>query len=75
MVDNIKVKHLPLDIYRKNISLMKINNIILVLCTRIILLSSFVIYFFTYVILEVFLLYNISSGVYSMIRLLFIEIK
>ena len=42
----IKVKHPSSDIYRKNISLMKINNIILVLRTRIILLSSFVIYFF-----------------------------
>ena len=47
MVDN-KVKHLSLDIYRKNISLMKINNIILVLHTRKILLSSSVIYFFLY---------------------------
>ena len=42
----IKVKHPSSDVYRKNISLMKINNIILVLRTRIILLSSFVIYFF-----------------------------
>ena len=42
----IKVKHPSSDIYRKNISLMKIKNIILVLRTRIILLSSFVIYFF-----------------------------
>ena len=42
----IKVKHPSSDIYRKNISLMKINNIILVLHTRIILLSSFVIYSF-----------------------------
>ena len=41
----IKVKHPSLDIYRKDISLMNINNLILVLCTRIIL-SSFVIYFF-----------------------------
>ena len=36
-----------------NISLMKINNIILVLNTCIILLSSFVIYFSVYVIWEV----------------------
>ena len=35
------IKHI-----QKNISLMKINDIILVLRTRIILLSSFVIYFF-----------------------------
>ena len=36
---------------------MKINNIILVLQNRIILLSSFMIYFFVYVIREVFILY------------------
>ena len=42
----IKVKHPSLDIYRKNISLMKINNIMLVLRTCIILLTLFVIYFF-----------------------------
>ena len=45
MVDNESKTSLITDIYRKNISLMKINNIILVLHTCIILLSSFVIYF------------------------------
>ena len=35
-------------VYRKNISLMKINNIILVLHNHIILLSLFLIYFFLY---------------------------
>ena len=45
MVD-IKTKHPSLEISRKHISLMRINNIILELLTRIILLSSFVIYFF-----------------------------
>ena len=45
--------------HRKNISLMKINNIMLVLCTRKMLLFSFMIYFFSvYVIQEVFLLYH-----------------
>ena len=44
MVDN-KSKTSLSDIYRKSISLMKINNIILVLLTGI-LLSSFLIYFF-----------------------------
>ena len=47
MVDNTSktslIRHL-----QKNISLMKINIIILVLRTHIILLSSFVIYFFLY---------------------------
>ena len=43
-----------LDIYRKNISLMKIKNIILMLCTHIILFSSFVIYFFCMCHLESF---------------------
>ena len=42
----LKVKHPSSDINRKNISLMKIINIILELRTPIILLSSFVIYFF-----------------------------
>ena len=42
----IKVKHPSLDIHRKNISLLKINNILLALRTCIILLSLFVIYFF-----------------------------
>ena len=45
MADN-KSKNTSLDIYRKNISLIKLNNIILVLCTHMILLSSFVIYLF-----------------------------
>ena len=45
MVDN-KVRHPLLDIYRKNVSLMKINNTKLMLCTRITLLFSFVIYVF-----------------------------
>ena len=42
----IKVKHPSLDIYTKNISLMKMNDVILVPRTRIILFSSFVIFFF-----------------------------
>ena len=46
MVDNKSKTSLIRQIQKKNISLMKINNIILVLRTRIILLSSFVIYFF-----------------------------
>ena len=45
MVDN-KSKTSLIRHIQKNISLTKINNIILVLRTRIILLSSFVIYFF-----------------------------
>ena len=45
MVDN-KSKTSIIGHIQKNISLMKINNIILVLCTCIILLSSFVIYCF-----------------------------
>ena len=40
----IKVKHHPSDIYGKNVSIMKINNIILIFHTCIIL-SSFVICF------------------------------
>ena len=52
-----KVTHYLLDIYEKNISLMKINNIILVLHTDIILPSLLVTYFFVYVIQQVFLLH------------------
>ena len=44
----IKVKHPLLDIYRKVVSLMKINDTIHMQCTRVILLSSFMIYFFLY---------------------------
>ena len=44
-MDN-KSKNSLMGYLQKNISLMKINNIILVLRTRIILLSSFMIYFF-----------------------------
>ena len=40
------MKHPSSDIYKKNISLKKINNIIRLLHTSTILLSSFVIYFF-----------------------------
>ena len=40
------MENIPHYIYtEKNISLMKINNLILLLCTRIILSSSFVAYF------------------------------
>ena len=53
----IKVKHLSLDIYWKNISLMKINNIILLLRTGVILSSSFVIYFFLYMSFGKFFLF------------------
>ena len=42
----------------KNISIMKINNIILMLRTRIILFSSFVIFFFWYMSLGKFSYYN-----------------
>ena len=50
-----KVNHrFSSDIYRKNISLKKINNIILMLRTCIILLSSFMIYFFLYMSLGTF---------------------
>ena len=45
MVDN-KSKTSLIRHTQKNITLMKINNIILVLGTHIILLSSFVIYFY-----------------------------
>ena len=45
MVDN-KSKTSLMRHMQKNMSLMKINNIILVLCARVILLSSFEIYFF-----------------------------
>ena len=43
----MKVKHPSLDIYRKiYISLVKMNNITLLLRIRIILLSTFMIYFY-----------------------------
>ena len=42
----VQVKYLSLDIFKKNISLMKMNRIILMLHTCIILSSSFVIYYF-----------------------------
>ena len=59
MVDN-KSKTSLIRRTQKNISLIKIININLMLHTRIILLSSFVIFFFfsVYVIQEVFLFYN-----------------
>ena len=48
MVDN-KTKISLIIHKQKNISLMKISNILLMLYTHIIMLSSFVIYFFLYV--------------------------
>ena len=58
MVDN-KSKTSLIGHIQENILLMKINNIIPVLHTRVKLLSSFVKYFFCiYVIREVFLLYK-----------------
>ena len=66
MVDYKSKKSLIRHI-QKNISLMKINNIIPVLRTGIIFLFSFVIYFFSvYVIQEVFLLYSRLKGVLFM---------
>ena len=47
---------------------MKINNIILVLLTRIILLSSFVIYFSVCVIRDVFLFYVYIYAAYDIRR-------
>ena len=47
MVDN-NIRRPLLDFYIRNISPVKINNIILVVHTSIILLSSFVIYFCIY---------------------------
>ena len=60
MVDN-KNKMSLISHFHKNISLMKINNVILVLRTRT---SSFPIYFSVYVIWEVFLLYCINFTSY-----------
>ena len=57
MVDN-KSKTSLISHIQKNISFVKINNIILVLRTRVILLSSFMIYFFCMCHSEVFLLYH-----------------
>ena len=59
MVDN-KSKTSLIGHMQKNILLMKINNIILVLCIRIILLSLFMIYFFCIMSLGKFSYYSSS---------------
>ena len=55
----MKVKHPSLDIYKICVAVMKINNINVVLRTRIKLLSSFIyIFFAAYFFQVVFLLYH-----------------